>query len=223
MGSASEGPPDLRRGRPRRSTRSTRSGPWTSASLLPSCAPSAPTAGRRLPVADAPRRCPPPATPPRTRVPAAAAGRDDPGGRGRLVRGGRLPWTVRSSIGEQVDDRDVLWNLGNAALQLGDDDAQQHFYGYALVASAGGRRGDGGRSTACRGSASATTWPATSSPCAAAPRRPSSLGQSIGQPAMTALPDRLAGPARGPAGPRRLRRPPAHGSRSSSRRTRWGS
>ena len=34
--------------------------------------------------------------------------------------------------GEQVDDRDVLWNLGNAALQLGDDEAQQHFYSYAL-------------------------------------------------------------------------------------------
>jgi hypothetical protein len=26
----------------------------------------------------------------------------------------------------------VLWNLANAALQLGDDRAQQHFYGYAL-------------------------------------------------------------------------------------------
>jgi DNA-binding CsgD family transcriptional regulator len=35
--------------------------------------------------------------------------------------------------GEQVDDRDVLWNLGNAALQLGDDDAQLRFYGYALA------------------------------------------------------------------------------------------
>ena len=34
--------------------------------------------------------------------------------------------------GEDVDDRDLLWNLGNAALQLGDDDAQQHFYSYAL-------------------------------------------------------------------------------------------
>jgi hypothetical protein len=35
-------------------------------------------------------------------------------------------------LGEQVDDRDVLWNLANAALQLGADRAQQHFYGYAL-------------------------------------------------------------------------------------------
>ena len=26
----------------------------------------------------------------------------------------------------------MLWNLGNAALQLGDDAAQQHFYSYAL-------------------------------------------------------------------------------------------
>ena len=35
-------------------------------------------------------------------------------------------------VGEDVDDRDVLWNLANAALQLGADQAQQHFYGYAL-------------------------------------------------------------------------------------------
>jgi DNA-binding CsgD family transcriptional regulator len=34
--------------------------------------------------------------------------------------------------GEDVDDRDVLWNLGNAALQLGDDEAQLRFYSYAL-------------------------------------------------------------------------------------------
>ena len=34
--------------------------------------------------------------------------------------------------GDAVDDRDVLWNLGNAALQLGDDDAQLRFYSYAL-------------------------------------------------------------------------------------------
>ena len=36
------------------------------------------------------------------------------------------------ALGEEVDDRDVLWNLGNAALQLGDDDAQRRFYSYAL-------------------------------------------------------------------------------------------
>ena len=35
-------------------------------------------------------------------------------------------------VGDEVDDRDVLWNLGNAALQLGDDDAQLRFYSYAL-------------------------------------------------------------------------------------------
>ena len=35
-------------------------------------------------------------------------------------------------IGEEVDDREVLWNLGNAALQLGDDDAQLRFYSLAL-------------------------------------------------------------------------------------------
>ena len=36
------------------------------------------------------------------------------------------------SLGDAVDDLDVLGNLGNAALQLGDDEAQQHFYGLAL-------------------------------------------------------------------------------------------
>lgn len=34
--------------------------------------------------------------------------------------------------GDEVDDREVLWNLGNAALQLGDDDAQLRYYSYAL-------------------------------------------------------------------------------------------
>ncbi len=36
------------------------------------------------------------------------------------------------SSGEEVDDIAVLGNLGNAALQLGDDAAQQHFYTRAL-------------------------------------------------------------------------------------------
>jgi DNA-binding CsgD family transcriptional regulator len=35
-------------------------------------------------------------------------------------------------MGDAVDDLDVLGNLGNAALQVGDDDAQQHFYGLML-------------------------------------------------------------------------------------------
>ena len=36
-------------------------------------------------------------------------------------------------ISEDVDDREVLWNLGNAALQLGDDQAQLHCYSRALA------------------------------------------------------------------------------------------
>ena len=36
------------------------------------------------------------------------------------------------AAGEYVEDLDVLGNLGNAALQLGDDDAQQRFYALAL-------------------------------------------------------------------------------------------
>ncbi len=37
------------------------------------------------------------------------------------------------AVGEDVDERDVLWNLGNAALQLGDDAGQRRFYGLALA------------------------------------------------------------------------------------------
>lgn len=40
---------------------------------------------------------------------------------------------IALDVGEDVDDRDVLWNLGNAALQLGDDRRQQQFYSYALA------------------------------------------------------------------------------------------
>jgi len=39
---------------------------------------------------------------------------------------------VAIAHGDSVDDVDVLGNLGNAALQLGDDDAQHHFYALAL-------------------------------------------------------------------------------------------
>ena len=46
--------------------------------------------------------------------------------------------------GEQVDDRDALWNLGNAALQLGDDEAQQHYLLLRPLASTRGRRCHGG-------------------------------------------------------------------------------
>ena len=36
------------------------------------------------------------------------------------------------ALGDQVDDREILWNLGNCALQLGDDGAQWRFYSVAL-------------------------------------------------------------------------------------------
>jgi DNA-binding CsgD family transcriptional regulator len=37
------------------------------------------------------------------------------------------------AIGEEIHDREVLWNLGNAALQLGDDKAQMRSYSRALA------------------------------------------------------------------------------------------
>jgi DNA-binding CsgD family transcriptional regulator len=39
---------------------------------------------------------------------------------------------IALATGDQLTDLDVLGNLGNAALQLGDDQSQQHFYSLAL-------------------------------------------------------------------------------------------
>ena len=90
-------------------------------------------------------------------------------------------------LGERVDDRDVLWNLANAALQLGADRAQQRFYGYALS-----RAREAGAVTAvvyclqrlCFGQYLAGDLVAVRSSAEEA----ISLGQGIGQPAMTAPP-----------------------------------
>ncbi len=88
-------------------------------------------------------------------------------------------------VGEEVDDRDVLWNLANAALQLGADQAQQHFYGYALS-----RAREAGAVTAivyclqrlCFGYYLAGDLVAVRNSAEEA----LALGSSIGQPAMTA-------------------------------------
>jgi DNA-binding CsgD family transcriptional regulator len=90
-------------------------------------------------------------------------------------------------IGEEVDDREVLWNLGNAALQLGDDEAQLHFYGLALS-----RARDAGAVTAvvyalqrlCFSHFLAGDLVAVRSDAEEA----LSLGSSLGQPAMAAPP-----------------------------------
>jgi hypothetical protein len=90
-------------------------------------------------------------------------------------------------LGDQVDDRDVLWNVANAALQLGVDRADQHFYGYALS-----RAREAGAVTAviyCLqrlrfGHYLAGDLVAVRTSAAEA----ISLSQGIGQPAMTAVP-----------------------------------
>ena len=81
----------------------------------------------------------------------------------------------------------MLWNLGNAALQLGDDDAQQRFYGYALA-----RAREAGAVTAvvyclqrlCFCSYLAGDLVAARSRAEEA----IALAESVGQPALTALP-----------------------------------
>jgi DNA-binding CsgD family transcriptional regulator len=89
--------------------------------------------------------------------------------------------------GEDVHDRDVLWNLGNAALQLGDDEGQQRFYSYALS-----RAREDGAATAvvyalqrlCFGQFLVGDHVAVRSSAEEA----LALAASIGQPSMTALP-----------------------------------
>ena len=90
---------------------------------------SAATAGR--PAADA--------------VPAAHAGRDDPGGRGRLVRRRGRPWTWRWRSASRSTTATCCGTSPTRPSSSGDDQAQQHFYALRPVAGTRGRCGDGRR------------------------------------------------------------------------------
>ncbi|WP_297739506.1 AAA family ATPase [Nocardioides sp.] len=91
------------------------------------------------------------------------------------------------AVGADVDDREVFWNLGNAAVQLGDDEGQQRFYAYALS-----RAREAGAATAvvyvlhrsCFGEFLAGSHVAVRSNAEEA----IALATSIGQTSMTALP-----------------------------------
>lgn len=90
-------------------------------------------------------------------------------------------------LGEDVDDRDVLWNLGNAALQLGNDEGQRRFYSHALS-----RARESGAVTAviyCLQRLCFVHF-ATGDHLAVrvSAEEALALGEGIGQPAMTALP-----------------------------------
>ena len=90
-------------------------------------------------------------------------------------------------LGEEVDDRDVLWNLGNAALQLGDDDGQRRFYSHALS-----RARESGAVTAviyCLQRLCFVHFAAGDHLAVRVSAEEAlALGEGIGQPAMTALP-----------------------------------
>lgn len=90
-------------------------------------------------------------------------------------------------IGEDVDDRDVLWNLGNAALQLGADGPQQRFYSFALA-----RAREAGAATAvtyCLQRLCFGHWTMGDHvSLRVSAEEATALGLGIGQPAVTALP-----------------------------------
>ncbi len=48
------------------------------------------------------------------------------------LRGASQALTSAAAIGTDVDDREVLWNVGNCALHLGNDDVQLQYYSLAL-------------------------------------------------------------------------------------------
>ena len=48
------------------------------------------------------------------------------------LRGATEALTAAATVGSEVDDREVLWNIGNSALHLGDDGVQEQYYSLAL-------------------------------------------------------------------------------------------
>lgn len=105
---------------------------------------------------------------------------------------GRWPAAVAAfdraaGISADVDDREVLWNLGNAALLLGDDEAQLHFYSGALA-----RAREAGAVTAVVYALQRLCFSHFLAGDAAAVRSAAeeamALALSIGQPSMTLLP-----------------------------------
>ena len=109
--------------------------------------------------------------------------------------------------GEEVADLDVLGNLGNAALQLGDDEAQQRCLHPDAVAGPGGRWRDDGR---LRPAAAVLRLPGRRRLGRGPPqrRRSTRARHQPGSAPADRAPAGLADASRGPAGQGRLRRPP---------------
>ena len=109
---------------------------------------------------------------PRTRVPQADAGRDDPGGRGELVRRRRSPGPGAARSARRSTTATCCGTSATPPSSSVTTTRSSASTRYALS-----RAREAGAVTAviyaCSGCASATTSPETWSPCAAAPRRPS--------------------------------------------------
>ena len=169
--------PDLRRGSPRRPRRRPAAGAGDGRRRAIMRTYGA-DSGAMLPAGDIDLSSQPRPIRP-DRVPQADARRDDPGGRGRLG-GAAAALDVALAIGRSVDDLDVLGNLGNAALQLGDDAAQQRFYSLALSRAREAGRRHGGH---LRPAATVLRLPRRGGPgqrCAAVPRRHSRSARAWG-------------------------------------------
>ncbi len=123
----------------------------------------------------------------RTACLQADARGDDPGGRGRLGARPSQRSTSRWRPARRSTDLDVLGNLGNAALQLGDDGLSSASTPGAVAGSRGRCRHGGGLRAAAAVLRS-TSSPATGLRFAAARRKRSRSAPSMGQRAMTAPP-----------------------------------
>ena len=155
--------------------------------------------------------------PPRTRVPQAHAGRDDPRRRTATGREPCLHWTSRWQPASR-------WRTSTCSGTSATRPSSSATTTPSSTSTAWRSPGPGRparswwSSTPAAAVLRAPASPATGRPCAAVPRRRSRSAQGLGQTALTALPLALLTLLAAAPGPRRLRRPAARRSRRWSTR-----